>query len=771
VLHTQDDRAEAFAKLEAFIDQYWDEEEEQAFDEFWDEHGDWEEQLSPEFLEMSRGVQEPWFAFDHRLDDGTRVVDELLAQLVLTAGERSFLRAMRNSTMRLYEVRETIPGSSMTLRDLIEGNDVTVSERTGSRTMSRRDCIAARVIRGCSGKPEMERGVLHIPGLYRDQLVATIHQHRSEFASEHPGESFDRFYKLLPPLVHEVWLKSIFEPAVPRLNNTDGEEMTVTRVTFHVENEATLARELDGAGAEGLTRAGDHTWSWCGPSASRSEVSLGTVELRAGILTVETNSVERGTRARELVERLVGQAARHRGTTHEDLQRLVRESVTARMLGREEATEAPSPHALDPDVAEALVADHYARHYRSWVDEPVPALDGSTPRQAGKNRALRPRLEDLIRDLEGMYERALKEGQPAYDPSWMWAELEIEPVADLARPPALAHERVAEQVPGSADASRSAAERFRAVPSFSDATTTVTDEELRLDLELQRFVRSEKTSEHEATSSAATATPYIGLMVNLDLHRRKVFWVDAALSFMLENTDLDVAGRELRVPFPSFALVFTDRHTLSIAERLLSRSPEDPLRGQLLRVLTVYVTERQSRSGRTLSVVFACDALGADLPSLVRYEVPADDEASLRTFLASVAPPSTIVEPQVRDTNPTRGLLRVTLNAILYATSAGVTPEVRPIKPRARSSSASHHPAESDSIFFLPGKIDIRHVRQLQELQRAPDGSTLLARFMVRGHWRRPAKSWAEQQLRWIEPYWKGPDMATVIEKAYRMKA
>lgn len=33
-------------------------------------------------------------------------------------------------------------------------------------------------------------------------------------------------------------------------------------------------------------------------------------------------------------------------------------------------------------------------------------------------------------------------------------------------------------------------------------------------------------------------------MVNFDLHRRKVFWVDAALSFMLENTDLDVAGRE-----------------------------------------------------------------------------------------------------------------------------------------------------------------------------------------------------------------------------------
>jgi len=41
---------------------------------------------------------------------------------------------------------------------------------------------------------------------------------------------------------------------------------------------------------------------------------------------------------------------------------------------------------------------------------------------------------------------------------------------------------------------------------------------------------------------------------------------------------------------------------------------------------------------------------------------------------------------------------------------------------------------------------------------------------MVRGHWRRPAKKWTDQRLRWIEPYWKGPEMAAVIEKAYRLR-
>jgi hypothetical protein len=257
-------------------------------------------------------------------------------------------------------------------------------------------------------------------------------------------------------------------------------------------------------------------------------------------------------------------------------------------------------------------------------------------------------------------------------------------------------------------------------------------------------------------------------MVNFDLHRRKLFWVDAALSYMLENTDIDVTGRELRTPFPSFAIVFTDREVLSLGERLLAHVHDDPLRGQILRVATVYVTERHRDDGRDLSIVFALDALGADLPSLVRFELSLENEASVSGLLESVAP-RPVAHPEVRDSNPERGLLRLVINAILYATSAGVSPEVRAVSTRKRASSAEG-PLISDTVFFLPGKIDIRRVRQLQELLRAPQGGALFARFMVRGHWRRPAKNWRDQRLRWIEPYWKGPDMAAVIEKAYRLK-
>jgi hypothetical protein len=43
-------------------------------------------------------------------------------------------------------------------------------------------------------------------------------------------------------------------------------------------------------------------------------------------------------------------------------------------------------------------------------------------------------------------------------------------------------------------------------------------------------------------------------------------------------------------------------------------------------------------------------------------------------------------------------------------------------------------------------------------------------RFIVRGYWPGPASGWKDQRMRWIEPYWKGPDIAAVIKRAYKLK-
>ena len=142
----------------------------------------------------------------------------------------------------------------------------------------------------------------------------------------------------------------------------------------------------------------------------------------------------------------------------------------------------------------------------------------------------------------------------------------------------------------------------------------------------------------------------------------------------------------------------------------------------------------------------------------------------LQCVLEAVAP-VVVVDPPVADANPLRGLLHVVLNAVLYSVSAGVEAEVRysPKAPRARAG-ASAQPFSSEEVYFLPGAIEISRVRQMQEAGAHAQRATAAPPLHGPRHWRRPAPDWRIQRMRWIEPYWKGPDIAAVIERTYRLE-
>ena len=763
--YSREDRTSAWTKLTHFIEDQLGAEDDLAFDEFWGPWADHPGELPEHFAEMSEHVQDLWFVFDRPLDDGRLVVDRFLEerQGALGAGEKLYLRALRASAMRLYEIEDLRPGESLTLRDVLEGARITVQERMGSRSLDRFECLAARVVQpGASGKPELE-GLFEIPEPLRDRVRSALRQERDDYLGGIRGATVESFYKTAPPLFHEAWAGAILEPHVPRLANTDGEELVHSKVSFEVLDAAALELALDECAELARDAPSRGRWSWSGKNQKGSEVTLGTLQLEAGSLRLEANSVARGERGRALVERLAGAAIRHRATTHEDTQRAVREALkVGEPLARGEEPGIP------PELQEALVLDQMARYYRTWLDEPLPALGGQTARAAAKKESLRPDLIELIHGLDRMYQRALRDGAPAYDPSWMWAELGLDDGAP-PHPPPLAHERVAELVPGSGELCHAVAEALRKKPGFDDRSSVFTGEDLAANLELQRFLRG--LSKPPGGEAGPPLGSYLERVVNFDLHRRKAFWVDEALAFMLGQTDLDALGRELRVPFPSFALVFTDRHVLSLAERVLSRTPACPAAGLYLHVLTVFITEQRAGEDRVLHLCFACDPLGADLPHLLHHRLALKDATQVGDFLEALAP-RPWSEPQVPDADPLRALLLVALNAILYATSAGIEPEERKSPASARRPSRSGAPLRysSDSVYYLPGAIEISQVRRMKELDRFPSGRTVLRRHMVRGHWRRAAAGWADQRLRWIQPYWKGPDMATVIERTYKLK-
>lgn len=762
---TERDRARFFELLEEYATVQLNEDFTAAFRDVWDDQDGSPEDLDPHSMQVSLELLLMWFALDEVLDDGKTPLDWMLQEIPgLPVGVRGFAERLRSARFRPYEVVEVVPGVSMTLRDLIDASTVTVAERSASRTISRHAWIGARVIRpGVSGKPEMERGVIGLPSFAHGAVRSLLEELRDaqlgtrEFASELAYE------------LHRLWIGCHLSPPIPELRNNDGEALLVTRVHYEVRDLPALERAL---GPEASLQRAGSGWDWIGPDTPRGPLALGRFELGEGRLTVETNSRERAERATHLLSRLAGDAVAHRATTHEDLEGTLRDHLKRRVAEGDATTDpAPSAAPIPQAVQEALVLDYMARHYHRWVDEPVPALDGATPRAAAGKAATRGTVVTLLNDLLRAYQDALRAGQPAYDPSWMWAELGLaEPMEDL--PPPLAHERLGALVEGATDVVREVAEAIRRRPDFDDASTVLPRGAVSERLEVRRFL-----NDHAPTTDPLapaflrrSLAPYLELAVEHAVHRKKVFWIDRALTLMLSHTDVDMTGSELRAPFPVCAFVFTDRLALSLGERLLSHRASCPLAGQLLRVLTVYVAETLVDGMHRLDLTFAFDALGDDLPELVEHRLEFGDATPVHSLFGGPEP-IVLVGATIDQTPPVVELARLVVNAMLFATSCGVEPVVRGGSKRpSPTRKASGRTYTSEEVYFLPGAIDIQQAQAIETLSRLGEGREALRRSMVRGHWRRAAKNWADQRPRWIAPYWKGPDMAAVIERAYRLR-
>ena len=108
-------------------------------------------------------------------------------------------------------------------------------------------------------------------------------------------------------------------------------------------------------------------------------------------LRIETNSAER-------MDRVLATLIRLDPTMRvlDDSRRPIRDAREAAEL----AAQLPAAeNALDPDAPEvAAMLDEFIREYEAnWLDEPIPALDGHTPRQAADDPT---RRGDLIKLLD-----------------------------------------------------------------------------------------------------------------------------------------------------------------------------------------------------------------------------------------------------------------------------------------------------------------------------------------------------------------------------------
>ena len=442
----------------------------------------------------------------------------------------------------------------------------------------------------------------------------------------------------------------------------------------------------------------------------------------------------------------------------------------------------PEPQPVPPSPSEALREAAELRlheRYADWADQPLDKLDGRTPRAAAGTPLLRSRVVELLHELDRAYERALELDEPACDPTVLWDNLDLREERDGPSEGYIphGHDTMRMLLPGLADLAADLARRYRQEPGH-DLERSIRDDRITQEPGVRKFLLDlDQELSLDGFGSGLSITgfsrlaAYIGLRVNWELHLRKVCRITEELSWMLGSTSLDGEyGADLRLPFGSVVFKFTDRYALGLAERLLARANLH-LRGRRLRVLTVQVTQFQLTDKlRSLRVLFLCDALNGEPPTIVGRDLRLEPQARLVDILASEAPGVDAAElTPIFACSPMRHLLHLVMNMIIHMTSCRPPPEGERKQSRSGLRFEPTGGIHSEEVYDVPGTIDITMLRSIQQARRGAIAREQIHRCMVRGYRRRANPDWKDQSKRWIKPHWRGPSEASIVEREYRL--
>jgi len=358
---------------------------------------------------------EGWFLCDFVLRGGRTAADIFLERegARLRSGERRYLERASLAHLRPYEVVGIKPGESLDLLDLWTGQRIQVEERLGTHQLAQWDILAARILLGAGDRPVIDGSAYIYPVDARGDILKDLRRGYRKLKGADPGIDLATFFKRMGRLFYLLWLQHVALRPAPRMVTSEGDAIVLSRVVFDVKDHAAVAAAL--AARPDLEPQRDGSYLWLQDTAEQRR-GLGRIALVPRRLIFEATSRPRAERGRAMIETLCGGAVAYRATSYED----VGQAAKRRPVPTRAAPEIP------PEVAAAADAQFYEEHYRKWLDEPVPALDGRTPREAAGVKSAHPQLISLLKGMENMSDRERRAGPPAYDFAWMWGELGLE---------------------------------------------------------------------------------------------------------------------------------------------------------------------------------------------------------------------------------------------------------------------------------------------------------------------------------------------------------
>ena len=140
--------------------------------------------------------------------------------------------------------------------------------------------------------------------------------------------------------------------------------MIFAKVIFDLLDRDGAIRAL--AAREDIVDQADGSYLWLEPAGDMQR-SIGAIFIEEKRVVCETLSRRRAEKARDELSALCGGAVRFRAISYQDIEQALKHAP--------QGAEKKAPEIPDEEQ-EKLLGEYYERHYRGWLDEPIPALGG-----------------------------------------------------------------------------------------------------------------------------------------------------------------------------------------------------------------------------------------------------------------------------------------------------------------------------------------------------------------------------------------------------------
>ena len=166
--------------------------------------------------------------------------------------------------------------------------------------------------------------------------------------------------------------------------------------------------------------------AFCATLDAEPVPTLGEIRIRGRRLSLQCLSRQRLGWGQARLAELLGNAVRLEGETFEALDT---KRAAARRRSRAWDREADAdagdlPSETDDETHRAVASRLLSDHYRRWIDQPLPALGGLSPRQAARVPERGDELEMLLRQVENLEDGRRRTGAAFCDVSWIRRALE-----------------------------------------------------------------------------------------------------------------------------------------------------------------------------------------------------------------------------------------------------------------------------------------------------------------------------------------------------------